>query len=53
MEAGKTRLQADTARNATQVEVEELKRENERLKELVAEPSLEVGCLRTSVPEFD
>ena len=54
MEAGKTRLQADTARDATQVDVEGLKRENERLKQLVAELSLEVLVLKkTSVPEFD
>ncbi len=54
MEAGKTRLQADTVRDATQVEVEGLKRENGRLKQLVAELSLEVLVLKkTSVPEFD
>ncbi len=54
MEAGKTRLKADTVRDATQVEVEGLKRENERLKQLVAELSLEVLVLKkTAVPEFD
>ncbi len=54
MEAGKARLQADTVRDATQVEVEGLKRKNERLKQLVAELSLEVLVLKkTSVPEFD
>ena len=54
MEAGKARLQADTARDATQVEVEGLKRENGRLKQLVAELSLEVLVLKkTVVPEFD
>ncbi len=54
MEAGKVRLQADTVRDATQVEVEGLKRENERLKQLVAELSLEVLVLKkTVVPEFD
>ncbi len=42
MEARKTRLQADTARDATQVEVAGLKQRNERLKQLVAELSLEV-----------
>ena len=46
MEAGKSRLQADTARDASQVEVEGLKRENERLKQLVAELSLEVLVLK-------
>jgi transposase len=54
MEAGKTRLQADTARDATQAEVEALKRENERLKQLVAELSLQNLVLKkTAVPEFD
>lgn len=54
MEAGKTRLKADTVRDATRVEVEGLKRENERLKQLVAELSLEVLVLKkTAVPGFD
>lgn len=53
MEAGKTRLQADTARDATQAEVETLKRENERLKQLVAELSLQNLVLKkTAIPEF-
>lgn len=37
MQAGKARLQADTARDATQAEVEALKRERDQLKQLVAE----------------
>ena len=54
MEAGKTRLRADTVRDATQVEVEGLKRENERLKQLVAELSLTNLVLKkTAIPEFD
>jgi transposase len=54
MEAGKVRLQADTVRDATQVEVEGLKRENERLKQLVAELSLANLVLKkTAIPEFD
>ena len=54
MEAGKARLQADTVRDATQVEVEGLKRENERLKQLVAELSLANLVLKkTAIPEFD
>ncbi len=54
MEAGKARLQADTVRDATQVEVEGLKRENERLKQLVAELSLTNLVLKkTAIPEFD
>ena len=54
MEAGKTRLQADTVRDATQAEVEGVKRENERLKQLVAELSLQNLVLKkTAVPEFE
>ena len=53
MEAGKTRLAAETVRDATQLEVASLKRDNERLKHLVAEPSLEVLLLKkTASPEF-
>ncbi len=51
MEAGKTRLRADTVRDATQAEVEGLKRENERLKQLVAELSLANLVLKkTAIP---
>jgi transposase len=54
MEAGKTRLQSDTVRDATQVEVETLRRENERLKQLVAELSLDNLILKkTAVPGLD
>ena len=54
MEAGKTRLRADTVRDATQVEVERLKQESERLKQLVAELSLANLVLKkTAIPEFD
>jgi transposase len=54
MEAGKARLQAETVRDATQVEVQGLKRDNERLKQLVAELSLEVLVLKkTAIPAFD
>lgn len=53
MEAGKARLAAETVRDATQVEVEGLKLQNERLKQLVAELSLEVLVLKkTAIPEF-
>ena len=41
MEAGKERLTRDTVRDATQQEVQQLKRENVELKQLVAELSLE------------
>ena len=46
MEAGKERLQRDTVRDATRAEVEGVKRENARLKQLVAELSLEVHVLK-------
>ena len=49
MEAGKDRLLRDTARDATQSEVESLKRENTRLKQVVAELSLEVHVLKKTV----
>jgi transposase len=51
MEAGKERLKHDTARDATRAEVEELRRDNLRLKELVADLSLEVYLLKkTAIP---
>ena len=53
MEAGKARLAAETVRDATRAEVEGLKQQNERLKQLVAELSLEVLVLKkTAIPEF-
>ena len=54
MEAGKERLQRDTARDATRAEVEGVKRENARLKQLVAELSLQVHVLKkTAVPDLE
>jgi len=54
MEAGKDRLTRDTARDATRAEVEALKRENVRLKQLVAELSLQVHVLKkTAVPGLE
>ena len=54
MEGGKERVIRDTARDATRAEVEELKRENTRLKQLVAELSLEVHILKkTAVPGLE
>jgi transposase len=54
MEAGKSRLQADSLRDATRAEVDGFRRENEQLKQLVAELSLEVLVLKkTAVPDFD
>jgi transposase len=53
MEAGKSRLQRDTVRDATRHEVENLKRENARLKQLVGELSLDMYVLKkTAVPEL-
>ena len=54
MEAGRERLTRDTARDATRGEVLELKRENARLKQLVAELSLQVHVLKkTAVPDLE
>jgi len=54
MEAGKERLQRDTVRDATRAEIQELKCENARLKQLVAELSLQVHVLKkTAVPGLE
>ena len=54
MEAGKERLARDTVRDATRTEVSVLKRENERLKQLVADLSLSVHLLKkTEVPGLE
>jgi transposase len=54
MEAGKERLTRDTVRDATRGEVQDLKRENSRLKTLVAELSLQVHVLKkTAVPGLE
>ena len=54
MEAGKERLARDTVRDATRAEVDSLKRENERLKQLVAELSLKVHLLKkTELPGLE
>ena len=49
LEAGKTRLQGDTEREATSTEVVSLKKENEQLKALVAELSLKNRVLKKSL----
>ncbi len=49
MEAGKNRLKGNETRDATRGEVQELKRENERLKQLVAELSLDNMVLKKSL----
>jgi transposase len=49
LEPGKKRLLGDTQREASSSEVAELRKENARLKELVAETVLENRLLRKSV----
>jgi transposase len=49
MEAGKARMRGDTQRDATTGEVQQLKQENERLKQLVAELSLSNMLLKKSL----
>jgi transposase len=54
MEAGKDRLTRDTVRDATRSEVQDLKRENARLRQVVAELSLEVHVLKkTAIPGLE
>jgi transposase len=51
MEAGKQRLRGDTLREAGRDEVQALKAENQRLKELVADYALEALALKKSLME--
>ena len=54
MEAGKDRLTIDITRDATRAEIQEIKRENARLKQLVAELSLQVHVLKkTAAPDLE
>jgi transposase len=54
MEAGKERLTRDITRDATKHEIQELKRDNARLKTLVAELSLQVHVLKkTAAPDLE
>ncbi len=54
IEAGKERLTRDVARDATRQEINELKRENSELKQLVADLSLDVYRFKkTAVPPLD
>jgi transposase len=49
LEAGKQRLKGDTIREANSDEVSELRKENEQLKQLVAELSLKNRVLKKSL----
>jgi transposase len=54
IEAGKERLTRDTVRDATRQEINELKRDNAELKQLVADLSLDVYRLKkTAIPPLD
>ena len=54
VEAGKERLTRDITRDATRAEIQELKRDNARLKTLVAELSLQVHVLKkTAAPDLE
>jgi transposase len=49
MEAGKSRLRGDTLRQANTVEVKGLRRENDQLKQLVAEQALRLALFEKSL----
>ena len=49
LEAGKARLTGDTKREATSSQVDEMRRENEQLKQVVAELLLKNRVLKKSV----
>jgi transposase len=49
LEAGKSRLQGDTKRQATSDEVDKLRQENDQLKQVVAELVLKNRVLKKSV----
>jgi transposase len=54
MEAGKDKLTWDITRDATRAEIQELRRDNARLKTLVAELSLQVHVLKkTAIPPLN
>jgi transposase len=53
LEAGKKRLLGDTQREASSSEVADLRKENARLKELVAEAVLENRLLKKSLTASD
>jgi transposase len=49
LEAGKTRLAGNTKREATSEEVKDLRRENDQLKQLVAELALKNRTMKKSL----
>ena len=53
MEAGKKRLAGDTTREATSDEVTELRKENQRLKEMVADLMLRYDIVKKSLTILD
>ena len=54
MEAGKDRLTRDITRDATKTQIQEIERENARLKQLVAKLSLQVHVLKkTAAPDLE
>jgi transposase len=53
LEAGKKRLQGDTVREATSSEVDDLKKENEQLKALVAEQAVKIRTYKKSLSGLD
>ena len=53
LEAGKKRLAGDRTREATSDEVAELRKENQRLKELVADLMLRYDIVKKSVDIFE
>jgi hypothetical protein len=46
MEAGKSQLQKDNLRQANKSEVKELRKENDRLKNVVGDMALEINLLK-------
>jgi transposase len=53
LEAGKKRLSGDTTREATSDEVAELRKENQRLKEAVADLVLRYDIVKKSLSMLD
>jgi transposase len=53
LEAGKKRLSGDTVREATSDEVAELRKENQRLKEMVADLVLRYDIVKKSLSMLD